>query len=357
MLVEPRGGLSACPPARRRAPGLRHEPARDHRRDAARLGTRDAGGAGGGAPARLPAAVRGRAFPPRVRARRRQVSLPRRLAEYALRQRRPPRTLARIALPARPLAGQRRRGRGHPFKLATSQARNFLNSSFNQTATSLAREGRPSALMHPARHNSPTREGVARRDARRRRQRGPLGQSRLPRRSRRQHPDLGRSAARPSTTRGSGRGPMRRRPPAARPRIRPKRQSDANPPARNPVLKQDNLGLNRITHQSPPGTRSRDGKEQGALINAGFPTYEPHTRRRCARPMSRSVRRIRREGCLSWLSHRICRRQASIKLTGRGLRAPIGARRPARRDDRVSRSARSPRPPPQTRSYYSRSRG
>ena len=37
----------------------------------------------------------------------------------------------------------------HPFKLATSPARNFLNSSFNQTATSLAREGRPTALMHP----------------------------------------------------------------------------------------------------------------------------------------------------------------------------------------------------------------
>jgi anaerobic selenocysteine-containing dehydrogenase len=37
----------------------------------------------------------------------------------------------------------------HPFKLATSPARNFLNSSFNQTATSLLREGRPSALMHP----------------------------------------------------------------------------------------------------------------------------------------------------------------------------------------------------------------
>src|SRR5271167_660825 len=37
----------------------------------------------------------------------------------------------------------------HPFKLATSPARNFLNSSFNQTATSLAREGRPCALMHP----------------------------------------------------------------------------------------------------------------------------------------------------------------------------------------------------------------
>ncbi|HZZ60044.1 MAG TPA: molybdopterin-dependent oxidoreductase [Roseiarcus sp.] len=38
----------------------------------------------------------------------------------------------------------------HPFKLATSPARNFLNSSFNQTSTSLAREVRPSALMHPA---------------------------------------------------------------------------------------------------------------------------------------------------------------------------------------------------------------
>ena len=37
----------------------------------------------------------------------------------------------------------------HPFKLATSPARNFLNSSFNQTATSVARESRPSALMHP----------------------------------------------------------------------------------------------------------------------------------------------------------------------------------------------------------------
>jgi anaerobic selenocysteine-containing dehydrogenase len=37
----------------------------------------------------------------------------------------------------------------HPFKLATSPARNFLNSTFNQTPTSLAREIRPSALMHP----------------------------------------------------------------------------------------------------------------------------------------------------------------------------------------------------------------
>jgi anaerobic selenocysteine-containing dehydrogenase len=37
----------------------------------------------------------------------------------------------------------------HPFKLATSPARNFLNSSFTETPTSRARERRPTALMHP----------------------------------------------------------------------------------------------------------------------------------------------------------------------------------------------------------------
>ncbi|HEY1940802.1 MAG TPA: molybdopterin oxidoreductase family protein [Roseiarcus sp.] len=37
----------------------------------------------------------------------------------------------------------------HPFKLATSPARNFLNSSFTETPTSQAREQRPTALMNP----------------------------------------------------------------------------------------------------------------------------------------------------------------------------------------------------------------
>jgi anaerobic selenocysteine-containing dehydrogenase len=37
----------------------------------------------------------------------------------------------------------------HPFKLATSPARNFLNSSFTETPSSLAREKRPTALMNP----------------------------------------------------------------------------------------------------------------------------------------------------------------------------------------------------------------
>jgi anaerobic selenocysteine-containing dehydrogenase len=37
----------------------------------------------------------------------------------------------------------------HPFRLATSPARNFLNSTFNETPTSLTKEGRPQVMMHP----------------------------------------------------------------------------------------------------------------------------------------------------------------------------------------------------------------
>jgi anaerobic selenocysteine-containing dehydrogenase len=37
----------------------------------------------------------------------------------------------------------------HPFKLATSPSRGFLNSSFNETPTSRSREGGPRAKMHP----------------------------------------------------------------------------------------------------------------------------------------------------------------------------------------------------------------
>ena len=37
-----------------------------------------------------------------------------------------------------------------PFKLATSPSHNFLNSTFTQTPTSLAREGRPEVLVSPA---------------------------------------------------------------------------------------------------------------------------------------------------------------------------------------------------------------
>jgi anaerobic selenocysteine-containing dehydrogenase len=37
----------------------------------------------------------------------------------------------------------------HPFRLATSPARSFLNSTFNETPSSRAREGRPEVLIHP----------------------------------------------------------------------------------------------------------------------------------------------------------------------------------------------------------------
>jgi len=38
----------------------------------------------------------------------------------------------------------------HPFRLATSPSRSFLNSSFNETPSSIAREGAPSVMIHPA---------------------------------------------------------------------------------------------------------------------------------------------------------------------------------------------------------------
>ena len=37
----------------------------------------------------------------------------------------------------------------HPFRLATSPSRGFLNSTFTETPTSLAREQRPSVMIHP----------------------------------------------------------------------------------------------------------------------------------------------------------------------------------------------------------------
>ena len=37
----------------------------------------------------------------------------------------------------------------HPFRLATSPSRSFLNTSFNETPSSIAREGNPSVMIHP----------------------------------------------------------------------------------------------------------------------------------------------------------------------------------------------------------------
>jgi anaerobic selenocysteine-containing dehydrogenase len=38
---------------------------------------------------------------------------------------------------------------GHPFRLATSPSRSFLNTSFNETPSSKAREGAPRVMIHP----------------------------------------------------------------------------------------------------------------------------------------------------------------------------------------------------------------
>jgi anaerobic selenocysteine-containing dehydrogenase len=48
-----------------------------------------------------------------------------------------------------------------PFRLATSPARGFLNSTFNETPTSLKREGRPEVLIHP---DDAAEAGIARGD-------------------------------------------------------------------------------------------------------------------------------------------------------------------------------------------------
>jgi anaerobic selenocysteine-containing dehydrogenase len=37
----------------------------------------------------------------------------------------------------------------HPFRLATSPSRSFLNTSFNETPSSQAREGKASVMIHP----------------------------------------------------------------------------------------------------------------------------------------------------------------------------------------------------------------
>ena len=40
-------------------------------------------------------------------------------------------------------------GSERPFRLVAAPSRSFLNTSFNNTPSSIAREGRPTALMHP----------------------------------------------------------------------------------------------------------------------------------------------------------------------------------------------------------------
>ncbi len=109
--LKSRGDRRARPATRRRAPGVFHVAARDHRLDAAPIGLWRSGGARSPALARFAAAFRGGAFPRRLRLSGRKVPLQGRLGAYARRQRRVARPLAGDAEPARPLAGQRGDGR------------------------------------------------------------------------------------------------------------------------------------------------------------------------------------------------------------------------------------------------------
>ena len=144
----------------------------------------------------------------------------------------------------------------HPFRLATSPARGFLNSTFNETPTSLAQEARPTVMIHPrgrrrARHRRRRRGGArqharagaaarqaVRRRAPRRADRGiDLAERRLCRRPRHQHADRRRPdralrrRGRSTTTRcGSGGPPdpsLRSSPFWRRPNSRPAPYSSA----------------------------------------------------------------------------------------------------------------------------------
>ena len=191
--------------------------------DVARFRPRDAGRTRGRALARLPAAVRGRAFPERLRACGPQVSFPRRLASSASCQRRPARRLAGHARSAGSLGGQRGGRRG-----ASVQADDFARTQFPQfelqsdgdlggprgpavRADAPRRRrgagvggGRRRAPREYARLDAAARSAVRGMQARRDRQRGPVGQCRLPRRTRHQHADR-RRQRRPVRRRGVSR--------------------------------------------------------------------------------------------------------------------------------------------------------
>ena len=100
---------------------------------------------------RLPAGFRDRALHQRLRLAGREIPLQAGLAERAVPQRR--RTPGPIAqMPKLPDHWTiiEEADAAHPFRLATSPSRGFLNSTFNETPTSRAREGgRPTVMIHP----------------------------------------------------------------------------------------------------------------------------------------------------------------------------------------------------------------
>ena len=204
---------------------LRHEPARIDRPDAAGVEARHARRTRSEPLDRLPAAIREGALSRRLRLAGRQIPLQAGLADTC-------RSAARIRAGRSPTCRRlpdhwtaiEEADDEHPFRLATSPARGFLNSTFNETPTSLAQEKRPTVMIHPddaaalrdrrrrlcrarqyARRGAAARAAVRRRAARRADRGIDLAEFGLCRRLRHQHADRrgfhrALSAARRSTT-------------------------------------------------------------------------------------------------------------------------------------------------------------
>ena len=144
MPAEPLRHSRAREAARRRAPGLRDERARDHRPDADPLRLAGARGAGARALVRLPAAVRRGPLPRRVRAPGREVPIRAGVERGAAPGVRTERGGGRDAAPARPLAGHRGGERGHALPARDRPPRGTTSTprSRRRRPPSAARSGR-----------------------------------------------------------------------------------------------------------------------------------------------------------------------------------------------------------------------
>ena len=164
--LQPRCDLRAGQARRRRASGLRHDPARDHRLDAAEVGLGHAGRAGREEVDRLPARVRHGALHQGLPLSRQEVPLQARLAERAgaAQQRHPHR--ARRAAPARPLGRDREGGREAPVPACHQPVARLSQLVVQRDAD------QPGAARQAARQGASRRSGQARHRRRRARAHG-----------------------------------------------------------------------------------------------------------------------------------------------------------------------------------------
>ena len=150
MPLQPRGDRALAKRVGAEHRGLRHEPARDHRLDAAEVGLGHARRAGSQKMDRLPARVRRGALHRAASAipTRNSASSP---TGSRCRRRAPTPSSFDRDMPGLPDHWdviEKADGK-HPFRLATSPAREYLNSSFNEMPTSRAKHGPPRVKVHP----------------------------------------------------------------------------------------------------------------------------------------------------------------------------------------------------------------